>query len=121
MPAIDLFDIAQEGNPFDPRKRQFAPEYSQSSYEAMLAEEYAIGDYTNMKQSTRVRMTDELRRHMVTLLEELNRLKGYKQETFYSACSLADRYLVNLAVLGHEFPCLNSIAIVCTMISAKLE
>ena len=71
MPAIDLFDLAQEGHPFGPYKRQFAPEYSQSSYEAMLAEEYAIGDYVNIKNST-IKVTDEARRHLVTLLEELN-------------------------------------------------
>ena len=33
IPAIDLVDIAAEGNPFESRKRQFAPEFSQSSYE----------------------------------------------------------------------------------------
>lgn len=58
---------------------------------------------------------------MVTLLEELNRLKAYKEETFYLACSLADRYLVNVAVKGQKAPCLIRLAIVCTLMSAKLE
>ena len=90
-------DIAEEGNPNGAKKRQFAPEYSQLSYETMLKEEYAIGDYIHLKNST-IKVTEEARHHMVTLLEELNRLKAYKEETFYLACSLADRYLVNIAV-----------------------
>ena len=90
-------DIAEEGNPSGAKKRQFAPEYSQFSYETMLKEEYAIGDYIHLKNST-IKVTEEARHHMVTLLEELNRLKAYKEETFYLACSLADRYLVNIAV-----------------------
>lgn len=64
----------------------------------MLAEEYAIGNYIGLKQST-VKVSEEARRHMVTLIEELNRLKAYKEQTFFLACSLADRYLVNIAVL----------------------
>ena len=97
LPAIDLLDISQEGNPYLAQKRQFAPEFSQSSYQTMLQEEYAIGDYINLKNSA-IKVTEEARHHMVTLLEELNRLKAYKEETFYLACSLADRYLVNIAV-----------------------
>jgi hypothetical protein len=86
----------------------------------MLAEEYAIGDYINLKNST-IKVTEEARHHMVTLLEELNRLKAYKEETFYLACSLADRYLVNVAVQRQKAPCLIRLAIVCTLMSAKLE
>lgn len=74
LPAIDLYDISQEGNPYQAHKRQFAPEYSQSSYQTMLQDEYAIGDYINLKNST-IKVTEEARHHMVTLLEELNRLK----------------------------------------------
>ena len=35
---------------------------------------------------------------MILLVEELVRLKGYSDETLYLAISIADRYLVNLAV-----------------------
>lgn len=120
LPAIDLIDISAEGNPYNAHKRQFAPEFSQHSYSAMLAEEYAIGDYINLKNST-IKVTEEARHHMVTLLEELNRLKAYKEETFYLACSLADRYLVNVAVQRKKAPCLIRLAIICTLMSAKLE
>ena len=37
---------------------------------------------------------------MVILIEELNLLKEYKLETLYLAVSLADRYLVNIAIKG---------------------
>lgn len=86
----------------------------------MLTEEYAIGDYIHLKNST-IKVTEEARHHMVTLLEELNRLKAYKEETFYLACSLADRYLVNIAVQRKKAPCLIRLAITCTLMSAKLE
>ena len=86
----------------------------------MLQEEYAIGDYINLKNSS-IKVTEDARHHMVTLLEELNRLKNYKEETFYLACSLADRYLVNIAVQKQASPCLIRLAIVCTLMSAKLE
>ncbi len=43
----------------------------------MLMDEYAIGDYINLKKST-IKVTEEARHHMITLIEELNRLKDYK-------------------------------------------
>ena len=44
IPEIDLDDIqAVLANP--QHSRQFAAEYSQSSYKTMLAEDYAVGDY----------------------------------------------------------------------------
>ena len=50
LPAIDLIDLASEHNYYYPSKRQFAPEYSQSAYHAMLANECAIGDYIQWKE-----------------------------------------------------------------------
>lgn len=45
LPAIDLIDLAAEHDPYYAQKRQFAPEYSQMAYLAMLEREFAIGDY----------------------------------------------------------------------------
>lgn len=45
LPAIDLIDLAAEHNYFYSSKRQFAPEYSQSGYLAVMKNELAIGDY----------------------------------------------------------------------------
>jgi len=58
---------------------------------------------------------------MITLLEDLNNQKSYKEETLYLAASLCDRYLVNLAVKNMPSPCLIKLAITCTLIAAKLE
>ena len=58
---------------------------------------------------------------MLTLLEDLNRLKSYKEETFYLACSLADRYLNCKAESQEKAPCLIHLAIVCTLLACKLE
>jgi hypothetical protein len=50
LPAIDLIDLAAEHNYFYSQKRQFSPEYSQSSYLTMLSTEFEIGDYITFKQ-----------------------------------------------------------------------
>ena len=63
----------------------------------ILKKECAIGDYLEYQDGA-VRVSDQARRHMITLIEDLNRLKKYKEESLYLAASLADRLLVNLAV-----------------------
>jgi len=86
----------------------------------MLSTEFAIGDYITLKQG-KMQVSDQARRHMITLIEDLNRAKSYKEETLYLAASLADRYLVNLAVKNTKPPCLIKLSIVCTLMAAKLE
>lgn len=97
LPAIDLIDLSAEHDPYYSQKRQFAPEYSQMAYLAMLEKEFAIGDYLEWTEGE-LNVSSQARRHMITLIEDLNRLKNYKEETLYTAASLADRFLVNLAV-----------------------
>ena len=58
---------------------------------------------------------------MVLLLEELHNIKNYKVETLYLAVSLADRYLVKLALKKTRAPCLVTLAITCLLMAAKLE
>ena len=58
---------------------------------------------------------------MVLLIEQLHELKGYKIETFYTAVSLADRYLSKISSQGRSLPCLISLAAVCMLMGAKLE
>ena len=72
LPAIDLIDLAQEHNIFCSEKRQFAPEYSQSAYLTMLSKELAIGDYIDFAEECQMRVTDQARRYMITLIEDLN-------------------------------------------------
>ena len=50
LPAIDLIDLAAEHNYFYSQKRQFAPEFSQTSYLTMLKKELSIGDYINFSE-----------------------------------------------------------------------
>ena len=45
LPAHDLIDIVAEHNLYFPKKRQFAPEFSQSAYCTMLRTQIVIGDY----------------------------------------------------------------------------
>lgn len=71
----------------------------------MLTNEFAIGNYISFKSSV-FQVTQVCRRHLITLLESLNAEKDYKEETLYLAASLADRYLVNLAINGRTAPCL---------------
>lgn len=58
---------------------------------------------------------------MVMLIEELIKVKDYKVETSYLAVSIADRYLVNIAVNGEKAPCLITLAVVCVLMGAKME
>lgn len=78
-------------------KRQIAPEYSQHIYVIQLTKEAAIGNYMNIPNCS-LKILNDTRTHMILLVEELVRLKGYNDETLYLAISIADRYLVNLAV-----------------------
>ena len=119
LPAFDLIDLAAEHD-FYPKKRQFAPEYSQTSYLSMLEQEFAIGDYITFGGST-LGLTPSSRQHMITLLEALNAEKKYKPETLYLAASLGDRYLVNLAIKQERAPSLIILSVICTLMAAKLE
>ena len=100
--------------------RQFAAEFSQNAYETLLVKEVAIGDYISYNEGA-LGVSAVARKHMVTLMEDLNQQKQYKEESFYIACSLADRYLVNCAVSGKRAPCLIKLAVIATLLSAKLE
>jgi len=58
---------------------------------------------------------------MITVICDVHRLKGYKEETLYIAASLADRYLAILTILEYPSPELIRLAFVCTLLAAKLE
>ena len=116
-----MIDLAAEHDYFFAHKRQFAPEYSQKAYMAMRNKEFAIGDYLDWQQGGGLKVSCQSRRHMITLIEDLNRLKNYKEETMYLAASLVDRYMVNLAVKNSVAPCLIKLAVIATLMVAKLE
>ena len=62
-----------------------------------------------------------MRLYTITVIVELHRIKNYKEETLYLACSLTDRYLARLTALNKPSPCLIRLAFVCTLMAAKLE
>ena len=57
-----------------------------------------MGDYAAVENNS-VQVTEEVRLYMVTVIIELHRLKAYKEETLYLACSIAERYLAMLTLL----------------------
>lgn len=80
LPAMDQFDLENEIKQHNPLKRQFAPIYSQRAYEAAMDNELAIGNYTKLGS-----VSDEQRKNMVCLMEEICQIKTYREETFYRA------------------------------------
>lgn len=121
IPAVDMIDAAPTGPGKDSYvKRQFAPEFSQAAYETMLSQEYAIGSYITTHGQT-LSITAAQRKRMVILIEDLHRHKGYKIDTLMLAVSVADRYLVNLAVENQKAPCLVTLGVTCLLMAAKLE
>ena len=96
------------------------PEFAFEAYKNALLKECAIGDYVNGYENS-VRVTEEVRLYMITVIIEVHRIKNYKEETLYLACNLADRYLALLALNQKPSPCLIGLAFVCILLAAKLE
>ena len=86
----------------------------------MLQQEFSVGDYMSNPRCS-LNITEFARQQMVRLIEELAYMKDYKLETIFIAVSLADRYLVNIAIKGDPAPCLIPLAVVCVLMAAKLE
>ena len=100
--------------------RQNMPEVAQAAYLNAKAGECAIGDYVSLPNNS-IKVTEEVRIYMVTVIVEIHRIKNYKEETLYLACSIADRFLALLTVLGHGSPCLIRLAFVSILMAAKME
>ena len=96
------------------------PEVAQVSYNNMLINDFAVGEYTASPNNS-IQVNEEIRLFMVTTIIELHRIKSYKEETLYLACSIADHYLASLVKYGLPCPCLIHVSIVSTLIAAKLE
>ena len=86
----------------------------------MLRQEYAIGNYLQNPNCS-LKIDDYTRQQMVMLIEDLASLKQYKVETLYLAVSIADKYLVNIAVQGNQAPCLITLAVTSLLMGAKIE
>ena len=58
---------------------------------------------------------------MISLIQELHRVKEYSEETFYQATSVADRYLAKLAAKGLPAPNLIQLGTISLLLAAKLN
>ena len=74
IPNIDLVDMSAEYTLLKSQKRQFAPQYAQISYNTMLQQEEAIGDYT-AELSSPLNVSSNKRQQMVILIEHLHAVK----------------------------------------------
>ena len=98
LPEIDEKDLIDEQTYGQRKKRQFAPEYSQNSYNTMLAQEHVIIPKDSSYWRIQQRVSSCERSDMIQLICELVKLKGYKDETLFCACDLADRYIYTLSL-----------------------
>lgn len=117
---MDMVDLLGQRDPANKMTRQAMPEIAYEVYRNTLQKECAIGDYINVPENS-VRITEEVRLYMITVIIEVHRIKNYKEETLYLACNLADRYLALLTILQRPSPCLIRLAFVCILMAAKLE
>ena len=85
----------------------------------MLERERAIGNYFELpRNSLCIASLD--RESMVSLIQELHRVKCYGEDTFYLAVSIADRYLTILATQGKKAPNLIQLATISLLLAAKM-
>ena len=120
LPEMDSIDLERELGCVD-RKRQFAPQYSEFTNKALLSKERVLAASDDPYWTLESRVSDEERTHLVVVIEELNRLKEYKEETMYIACSIADRYIISLARTNHQPECLMNLAVTAILMAAKME
>ena len=102
IPTFDLEDAKLMNVIKADQRRQTAPEYSQLAYLSMIKKDKAIGNY--FEKNSNLRIEPEDRESMVSLIQELHRVKEYSEETFYIAVCVADRYLSVLAERGQTAP-----------------
>lgn len=96
------------------------PEVAQRAYSNALEQEAPVGNYLSMPDCS-VKVTSEVRTYMITVINEVHRIKDYKETTLYLASSIADRYLFQLAQFKQPSPCLIKLALVSLLMAAKLE
>jgi hypothetical protein len=102
--------------------RQNAPEHAQTIYLNKLMNDKIIGDYiSSPTNEATIKVTKDVRLYMITVIMEVHRLKNYREETLYLACSIADRFLATLMHRGQNSPCLIHLAFVSILMAAKLE
>ena len=87
----------------------------------MLTNEKKIGNYlTSRDMRKNLQMEPIERETMIALIQELHRIKKYCIETFFLACSIADRFLSKLGERQLHAPNLVCLATVSLLLAAKL-
>ena len=119
IPTFDLEDAKLMNVIKADQRRQTAPEYSQLAYLSMIKKDKAIGNY--FEKNSNLRIEPEDRESMVSLIQELHRVKEYSEETFYIAVCVADRYLSVLAERGQTAPNLIQLGTISLLLGAKLN
>ena len=61
----------------------------------MLNSEKAVGNYLN---SFNHQIDSDRRKGMIILMEDINKKRRYRLETFYMGVNIADHYLMKLAI-----------------------
>ena len=117
VPTVDLSDLSNQLAQVNAKKRQFAPELSQTVYNFMFSRSYPVGDYTAEAKSS---VTRQDRANMVNLIEQIHAVKDYRTETLYLAVSLMDKYLAILTMDNRTPPCLITLSVTCLLMAAKL-
>jgi hypothetical protein len=85
-----------------------------------MKKDKSIGNYfSNEKSSLKIEPED--RESMVSLIQELHRVKEYSEETFYIAVCVADRYLSILAEKGAMAPNLIQLGTISLLLAAKMN
>lgn len=100
--------------------RQFAPEYSQSSYEHMQSQDWAVGNYLE-GTGPNANFGYGERERLISIVQDLHKKKDYKPETLHLAGNLADRYLSLVLRKGESVPNLFVLGATVTLMAAKLE
>lgn len=88
LPNIDMKDYMKPKG----SSVQFDAQYTQLAYQCMLEKEIKLGNYLNHKSCKFSHLSDA-RETMVLMIEEIHKIKGYREETLYIAVGIADRLL----------------------------
>ena len=86
----------------------------------MLEKEVKLGNYLKSPSCKFSHLADA-RETMVQMIEEIHKIKNYREETLYIAINIADKLLCLYAEEGREAPSLIQLGMVCTLIAAKLN
>lgn len=84
----------------------------------MLEEESAVGCYL---AAPSLKLKTGQRKGMVILIEDLQKSRGYKPDTFFLAVNIADNFLSKRARENRPAPCLLTLAVTSVIIAAKIE